>query len=172
MRIVLIVFLIVFLILTAVQVFIDRKNSSVLGKSLLLVGREIKRSELVLYFFRFVICILIAVYFIIRGGNEFKLNLLIFAILMGALASKAFFPLIPLVFFKIPCGVYENGVVTLRGTKLFREIKYYSYGIRKDECMFAFVPTNFYFNRASYFYVKQKDVSKVKKVLSSKCELK
>lgn len=172
MRTVLITFFAVFAVFTAVQVFIDRRNTGLLGKSLFLVGREIKTSELILYFFRFAGCMLVGVYFIARGGMEFKMNLLIFAILMGALASKAFFPLIPLIFLKSPCGIYENGVVTLRGTKLFREIRYYSYGDRKNEYMFAFVLTNYYLSRASYFYVRYKDAERVKKILSSKCKLK
>lgn len=172
MKEILAVFLIVLLLFTIVQVYTDKKNSEILGQSVLLVKREVKSSEVILYFFRFLICIVISVYFIWRSGREMHVNILIFAILMAALASKAFFPLVPLVFFRKPCGVYENGVVTLRGTKLFREIKYYSCGKRNGEWMVAFVPTNFYLNRASYFYVQNKEFSRVKTALNSKCELK
>lgn len=169
MRSVLITFFAVFIIFTTAQLIVDRRNTEALGKSVMMVGREMKASELILYLFRMVICILIAVYFIVRGGKEFQINLLIFAILMGALASKAFFPLIPLIFFKSPCGVYENGVVTLRGTKLFQEIQYYSCADRGGEYMFAFVPANIYLNRAAYFYVEKGSAAKVKRILSVKC---
>ena len=169
MRSVLITFFGVFVIFTAVQLMIDRRNTEALGKSVMLVEREMKSSELILYFFRMVICMLIAVYFIVRGGKEFQINLLIFAVLMGALAGKAFFPLIPLIFFKSPCGVYENGVVILRGTKLFQEIMYYSCADRGGEYMFAFVPVNMYLNRAAYFYVEKGNAAKVKRILSARC---
>lgn len=169
MTVTLIVFGVVFGFFTGSYIILNKKNLSRLGRRIFTAGRKLRLSELVLYLFRFIISLAISIYFISKGGETLQINLLIFAIIMGALSSKIFAPVGKQIFLKETCGVFENGVITFQGVKLFNNLDYYSYSLKSDEYTCAFVPKKPYFDRPGYFYIKQRDMGKISRLLAGKC---
>lgn len=163
------VFAAVFCIFTVLQVMQNKRNTGSLGKCVFKTNRKMKSSEFVVYLFRFITSILISIYFVMKGGEELQINLLIFSILMGALSSKIFSPFAKKISANGACGIYENGVITFQGTKLFKELQYYTFRLKNDEYLCAFVPKKAYFNRPAYFYIRQRELGRMNQLLTKKC---
>lgn len=168
------IFAVTFIILVLVQLGIDRMSFSRIGKCEMEVKSTVEKMDLLTQFFRTSLCFLIAGYYIYKTGNEFSYHIMIFTAIMGALASKIFFPVITISCFSDACGIYENGIVTMCGTKYFKNVKSFSVHVRSDaaiadkKMMLVFQSRFPYVSRPSYFYISKKNYNRAEKLLAIK----
>lgn len=165
------------MVLVLIQLGIDRMNFSKIGKCEMEIQSPVEKMDLLTHFFRTSLCILVASYYIYKTGNEFSYHILAFTFIMGALASKIFFPVITISCFSNACGIYENVIVTMCGTKHYKNVKSFSVHLRKDsmvkdnKMMLVFQSRFPYVSRPSYLYINKKNYNRAEKLLANKYHL-
>lgn len=168
------IFVATFFVLIVFQLGMDRINFAKLGTCELKIDSPVEKMDVWTLIFRTSLCVLVAFYFIGRNGNDFAYNILFLTIILGAMASKIFFPVITLLFFSDACGVYQNGIVTLCGTKRYGSVMSYAvqtrdkYEVGSNRFMFVFRSRYPYVSRPSFVYVNKNHCSRVEKLLSDK----
>lgn len=158
-------------VLLLVQYLVDRKRMKALGNCQF--NAEIKPgfTDYLRHLFRVALCLIIAAYFIIETGDAFRVNILIFLILLGGLASKICYPVVSFMTLAQRSGVYENGVVTFGGILLFQNIKCCSVRLNQgnQRSMFIFVSKIPYLSRPVYFYVNSNKTKKTMGLINGRC---
>ncbi|MCI8294051.1 MAG: hypothetical protein HFH53_11065 [Hespellia sp.] len=173
-----ILFGVTFVVLLAFQTGIERLSYRKLGKCEMEIKSSVEKMDLLTHFFRASLCIIVALYYTYRNGHVFSYGGLTFTIILAALASKIFFPVITISCFSDACGIYENGVMTLCGTKIYGDLKSFSvhereYAVLKDNQMvFVFQSRMPYLSRPSYVYVNRRKYNQAERLLARKFHIK
>lgn len=148
-----------------ISYYIQKSN---LGEETLVIDKETTQTKLIKQIALFVVSVVIGIYYIynysIDNPSVFQL---LPVVLLGAFAGST---LTPVLMSFTPIGVYENGILSLTGIRLFNRTGSYEFNPVKDKnvAMACFYPRKKFLGKVSYLYISNQNKKKLEKLVKPK----